>query len=369
MKMSAIRKSSLSIFMGGIFLLGSIPFGITQAEDRYLYRYKMGAPTQSSEDTTFTIPEARGVFPASFAFSPNTTFDVSSPTELSASQLTLLVTPELEPVGVLPVTVFPGQEYKVIAAAPDGYGKQNTISFTVGDRKGKWTIASQLVDVTPDMFYLNDNPFIPGTQFASQISVVPNGYEATTDLFITNDPNSAYAGKPSALDASRAAISVDGGPWSAQATISPRQSLRVRALSANFGSAAPYYIAVVGENNGGVVGMVNFTTLPASYLPTVQNPTYTVNVRAGTSAISEAIIPTDFNAPLSIRIGEPSYPGTSAQVSVDGGTWGSSAVIYPGQSYRLKYDVPSDAFDGIRQSLSIPYSVGNRANLMWVIGS
>jgi hypothetical protein len=369
MKTKKHTKTVLSICVCGILFLGSISEAISQTVDRFVYRYRLKAEDQSSENKTFVIPDASGLLPATYALSSTTSFGVDSATELSASEFAILVTPSYEPIGVLPATVLPGQQYRVIAAAPDAYGKQNTISFTLGDMTGKWTVASQLFDVTPDKFSLDDNPFLPSKQFESQISVTPTGYEAATDIFITTDKNAAEAGNPSTVNAAVAALSVNGGPWSGRLTIRPGQSVKVRALSAGLSSAVSYYIGVVGENNGGMIASVNFNTLPAKYIPTVPNPIYTYGAQAGTSVVSEIISPTGFNVPIAINIGESSYPGVVVQVSVDGAAWSANATIQPGQSFRLKLNVPADAFDLGGAMLNVIYSVGNRTGLAWFIQS
>jgi hypothetical protein len=141
----------------------------------------------------------------------------------------------------------------------------------------------------------------------------------------------------------------------------------VRALSAQSSLGAKYYIAVVGENNGGTIGTVYFNTLPAYYNATVPNPIYSYGAKASTPIVSEAITPTDFNVPIRIEFGSSPYPGVAPMVSVDGGAWNAEATIRPGQTFRLKLDVPQDAFDSGGSMLSVIYSAGTRSGLAWFI--
>jgi hypothetical protein len=347
----------LSFFTCGIVLLGAVSDGFSQSAEKFVFRYQLPVTAPTTGNEGFEIPDAVDVFPAHFALSAPTSFDVEVPTELSASQYAVLVTATNDLVGELPATVLPGQEYKVIAESPGGYRSESTISFKAGERKGKWTIRSQTVDVTPDMFSASGTPYLPNQTYELPDAITPTGFEAATEIFITSDSNSASMGSPEVLDAAVAAISVNGGPWRSMATIRPGESFRVRANSSGFSSSAVYYIAVVGENNGGVVGFVSLNTAPQDSTPSVPAMIYTSNAASGSTVYSEVVVPAEFNVPITLRIDAPYQQ--EAKVSVDGGPWVTETVIKPGQRFQFKYEVPDEVFWG----MPVQYFIGTNGGV------
>lgn len=360
------RKTIFLLLLSSSFLTYPVQ-GVSENIDKYVYRFRLGTSQKPGDGVSFVIPDANGVMPSRIAISAQTAFKVEAPSELSASEYAVLFTPSMDLVGVLPTTILPGEQYKVGVISPESYKGRKTVSLSAGGLKGKWSIAAQDADVTPDPFTLSVHPFLPNARFESENFVTPTGYEAETELFISSDLANASNGRPVELDDEVAAISVNGGPWSSRGLIKPGDSLRARAYGGDHSAAKIYYIGVVGENGGGLVGHAVFTSAPPTTKASLPDVVYTRGAKAGSTVVSDAIAPHGFNTSASITVQPDPLSKAQGAVSVGGGPWGATGAIEPGQSFKLRYDIPEDAFDGEQVQLGVIYAVGTSGGHLWSI--
>jgi len=121
------------------------------------------------------------------------------------------------------------------------------------------------------------------------------------------------------------ALSVNGGAWTTTATVTAGDALRVRATGASTVLTTTSELVVVGGYT--TSWSVTTTTNPTPFgWANVLGAAWSAPVEAG------ATIPVGYTGALPISISGQGSP----QLSVDGGAWGDSGTIAPGQSLNLK---------------------------------
>lgn len=140
-------------------------------------------------------------------------------------------------------------------------------------------------------------------------------------------------------------ISINGGAWATSGNIANGQTLAVRLTSsASFSTAHTAVVSV-----GGTDDTWSVTTLPADTTPNAFSFTDQTGVALSTLTTSNSITISGINTTTPVSV-----TGASAQISINGGAWGTSGNITSGQTLAVR--LTSDAAPGAEKTATV--SVG-----------
>lgn len=199
---------------------------------------------------------------------------------------------------------------------------------------------SQLLGVTGTYGSGSSNAFA----FADATNVALSTLTTAAAVTVSGIPASC-PGDVSVAGQGSPQISINGGAWTTSGNIANGQTLAVRLTSsASFNTAHTAVVSV-----GGTDDIWSVTTLPADTTPNAFSFTDQTGVALSTLATSNSITIGGINttAPVSVT-------GATAQISINGGAWGTSGTITNGQTLAVR--LTSDASPGVERTAMV--SVG-----------
>jgi hypothetical protein len=227
-----------------------------------------------------------------------------------------------------PTTILGGQTLSVRLTSASSSLSDRTAVVTVGGLSAAYTVRTLGTDTSPDAFAVSDVGGIEPGGLVVSGAVLPTGFDAPVTLSA-----SGAAGSPQ--------VSINGGAWVASATLYPAQSFRVRATGGTFGQVRDFAVALGNRSDTWTLTTRQQDSAPDAFA--FQNLTG----QPGTSLVTSASV-----TPSGYRDAAPvSVTGAGAQVSVNGGAWGTSGTITPGQpiQVRLTTGIP----DGVTSQATV----------------
>lgn len=218
-------------------------------------------------------------------------------------------------------TLLPGETLTVQANSTGSFSTSVNVTVTIGGLSDTWTITTRAADVTPNAFALADVSGATGnTQYTA--TVTPSGYDVPVSWSISGGNGSGQG-------------SVAGGTYTTSGTISPGQSLTVRATSANTASSTHEYTLTIGGISDvwsittGNFGEATFSTVYAQdtnqgYEQRQNNASWTVP--AGVTSVCV----------LCIGGGGGGSPGGGAGGGGGALVWKNNIPVTPGQVIPIK---------------------------------
>jgi len=207
-------------------------------------------------------------------------------------------------------SVNPGDTISVRGWASEGFSTATKVTVTIGTVEGSYTITTLAMDSTPDPFAFNS------------VSGVNPSTEQTSDPVTITGINT-----PTAVHVEGGSYSIDDGDFvSADGSIGAGQTLRVRgSASAEFDATRQIVVSV-----GGVSAAFSITTVAADTTPDDFAFAPRVDVVAGSTQTSEAIVVSGINtaAPISVSGG---------RYNINGGPYESAdGSVLPGDQVTLQ---------------------------------
>ncbi|MCD8498207.1 MAG: hypothetical protein LRZ85_09190 [Alphaproteobacteria bacterium] len=211
-------------------------------------------------------------------------------------------------------TIQNGQTLQ-LRLSSSAYGSTtHSASLSVGTFQSAWNVTTVAVaDTTPDAFSFTDQTGVAVSTLTTSNSVTINGIAAAANVSVSGD------GSPE--------IRINGGSWVTSGTINNGETLEVRLTSAAANSTA--YTAVV--NVGGVTDNWSVTTVAPDTTPDAFGFTDQTDVAVSTLITSNSVTVNGINVSTPVSV-----TGAGAQISINGGAWGTSGNITNGQSLQVR---------------------------------
>jgi hypothetical protein len=282
-----------------------------------------------STDSVWSVTTlAADTTPNAFDFTPNVT-NAALSTLTTASAVTISGINTTTPVSVTGAgaqisinggawgtsgNITSGQTLAVRLTSSAAFSTAITATVNVGGVSDTWSVTTLPADTTPDAFDFTPNVTNAALSTLTTASAVTiNGINTTTPVSVTG------AG---------AQISINGGAWATSGNITNGQTLAVRLTSsAAFGTAITATV-----NVGGVTDTWSVTTLPADTTPNAFDFTPNVtNAALSTLTTASAVTIAGINTTTPVSV-----TGSGAQISIAGGTWGTSGNITNGQTLAVR---------------------------------
>lgn len=211
-------------------------------------------------------------------------------------------------------TISNGQTLAVRLTSNASPATANTAEISIGATNSLWSVTTLAADTTPAAFDFTPNVTnAPISTLTAASAVTITGVNAAT---------------PVTVSGVGAQISINGGAWGTTGTILNGQTLAVRLTS-----SASYSTAMTATVDvGGVTDIWSVTTLPADTTPNAFD--FTPNVTGAalstlTTASNITIAGINASTPVSVT-------GAGAEISINGGAWGTSGNITAGQTLGLR---------------------------------
>ncbi|MCE6958401.1 hypothetical protein LAZ40_04935, partial [Cereibacter sphaeroides] len=194
------------------------------------------------------------------------------------------------------------------ASLPDGQARKATIE--IGGRSDEFLVAT--ADGTPDSFWFENRHDAPLATIVGSAPVIVTGLGGSAQVSVTGE------GDPQ--------VSVDGGTWAAQATISNGQSLAVRLMSASTDATERLATVRIGDVES------PWSVVTGSQSPSAFEFDPATNVAGDTVIASDPAILSDLTLPSTARVSGAGNP----QVSVEGGPWGTETPVLNNQAVSVR---------------------------------
>lgn len=205
-----------------------------------------------------------------------------------------------------------GQTLGLRLTASASFSTAVTATVDVGGVTDTWSVTTFAADTTPNAFTFTDVAGANPSTLSASSSVTISGINTAT-------PVSATGG---------AQFRINGGSWVSSGNITSGQTLEVRLTSsASFSTAVSTTVTV-----GTVTDSWSVTTRAADTAPNAFNFTDLTGVNLSTLSASTAITPTGYEAGAAVSVTGSGSP----QMSINGGTWGTSGTITPGQTVAVR---------------------------------
>jgi len=212
---------------------------------------------------------------------------------------------------VTTASVAAGDTLKVRAASSANVVTTTSELIVVGGYTTSWSITTT---TNPSAFSFTNVLGSAWNTVVESGAATPTGYTGALPVSVTGE------GSPE--------ISIDGGAWVATGTtagIAPGQTLALRLTSA--GAAATTRSCTLTMGSFSTSWSVATTPSPGSF--SFANQT---GIAWNTTTTAPALTPTGHTGPLVTSVAGEGSP----QISVDGGAWGDSGIITPGQTLAVR---------------------------------
>ena len=207
-----------------------------------------------------------------------------------------------------------GQTLAVRLTSSASFSTAHTATISIGSTDDTWSVTTMAIDTTPNAFDFTPNVTNANLSTLTAASAVTiSGINTTTPVSVTG------AG---------AQISIAGGAWVTSGNITNGQTLAVRLTS-----SASFSTAITATVNvGGVTDTWSVTTLPVDTTPDAFDFTPNVtNVNLSTLTTASAVTINGINTTTPVSV-----TGAGAQISINGGAWGTSGNITNGQTLSVR---------------------------------
>ena len=207
-----------------------------------------------------------------------------------------------------------GQTLAVRLTSSASFSTAHTATISIGSTQDAWSVTTMAMDTTPNAFDFTPNVTNANLSALTTASAVTiSGINTTTPVSFTG---------------SGAQISIAGGAWVTSGNITNGQTLAVRLTS-----SASFSTAITATVNvGGVTDTWSVTTLPADTTPDALDFTPNVtNASLSTLTTASAVTINGINTTTPVSV-----TGVGAQISINGGAWGTSGNITNGQTLAVR---------------------------------
>lgn len=208
-------------------------------------------------------------------------------------------------------TISPGQTIAVRLTSANTPATLRSATVTIGGVSDVWNVTS-LTDTTPDAFTFTDQTGVAVNTLVTSNTVTITGINYTTPVSVTG---------------TGAQISINGGAWGTSGTITNGQTLAVRLTSSS--SMTTTMTATV--NVGGVTDVWSVATVAADTTPNAFTFTDVTGATQSTLVTSNPVTISGINTTTPVSV-----TGTGAQISINGGAWGTSGNITNGQTLEVR---------------------------------
>lgn len=183
-----------------------------------------------------------------------------------------------------------------------------TATMTVGGVSASFTVTTAY-DSTPDAFSFVDKTGVEPNTTVSSAPVTISGMEVAAAVTASNG----------------AEIRIDGGAWGTSGSVSSGQTLEVRLLSGSYNTTTSSVVTV-----GTVTDTFSVTARDGDALPDPFTIANVANQEPNSYATSSTVTLTGF------EVAQIGVTSGSAQISINGGAYGSGGTILNGQTVTLR---------------------------------
>jgi hypothetical protein len=211
-------------------------------------------------------------------------------------------------------TISPGQTLIYSGTSSNTFSTILTFNLVIGGVTGAWQVGTRPIDALVDSYNFADIASAEVNQVRNA-TITPTGYEATLPWTITGGDGTGMA-------------SVAGGAYAVSGTISPGQSMTVRATSNVAYSTTDTYLIDIG----GITDSWSIVTRPIDLVISAFNFT---DITAGniSQSYTATVTPTSYDAAIPWMITGGNGTGMG---SVAGGAYATSGTISPGQTLTIR---------------------------------
>jgi len=359
---STWRSAALAVFA---MLATQILPAVAAPSDKYMFRYRPvvlsnDAPSlpEEGEEGDFAVPASVDAVPSSVVYSATVTAPNETTENLSSTYGgTIMVMVDGVP-SIMPLDIEPGASLQFATYAPENYAETVGIPLSLGGQSATWNV-STLAEAPPDRTPNDIWPVgmhIPVGEMYESEEFDLTGFELAVDFVVVADSYLSDPANPVAIDPSIAAVSINGGDWVVSGTVEPGDKIKFRGMApSEHDQTANYYLAFLDGSSYASSSLAIFSETRDPYVESLFFPQQidivdVYNAVEGENAYSEMLIPNVINVQVSISVLDPD----NGEVSVEGGPWVKSAVINPGETFRIRAVAGST-------DLHIPFTVGEEA--------